>query len=66
MRNLSLIGIFVGALLLIVAVPHIDTLRVSVAGVASTPIPAIFATFLVLAAVGAIIGLVYGVARSSG
>ena len=65
MKGLSLIGIFLGVLLLIVAIPHLDTLHEGVvdAGVAA-PIPALFVVFLVLAAIGALMAFVLALARN--
>ena len=62
--GLPLIGIFLGVLLLIVAIPHIDTLHEGVvdAGVAA-PIPAIFVIVLVLCGIAAIVALVLALAR---
>lgn len=64
MQRLSLIGIFLGILLLLVAIPQIDALRVLVvdAGTAA-PIPAIFATFLVLTAIAVVGTFVFALAN---
>ena len=65
MKGLSLIGIFLGVLLLIVAIPHIDTLHEGVvdAGVAA-PIPALFVIVLVLCGIGALMAFVLALARN--
>lgn len=65
MRGLGVVGIFVGVLLLIVAIPTVVDLRVDVAGVASSPIPTFFAIFIGLIALAGVFALVLGLMRKN-
>lgn len=66
MARISLIGIFLGVVLLVIAIPHIDTIRTNIVTAAvDAPIPAIFAILLVLASLAAVVSLVLALANQN-
>ncbi len=64
MRVLGLIGTLLGAALLLLAIPAIDTSRSNVAAVASVNVGAMFAVVLVLVAIAIVFALVYALMHS--
>jgi len=64
MHLVAVLGVIIGVAILLVAIPHIDIARETIAGASSTSIAAIFGVFLVLSVVGVVFGIVHAIQRS--
>ena len=64
MHLMTVLGVIIGVAILLVAIPHVDVARETIAGASSTPIAAIFGVFLVLTVAGIITSVVTGILRS--
>jgi len=63
MNTLSILGVFVGIALLVLAIPHIDIARSGIQAVVSSPIASLVGILtLIMAVGGTLIALVYGLA----
>ena len=64
MHLMAVLGVIIGVAILLVAIPHIDSARETIAGATSTPIAAIFGVFLFLTVAGIVTGVVASLLRS--
>ena len=64
MHLMAVLGVIIGIAILLVAIPHIDIARETIAGATSTPIVNIFGVFLVLTVAGIVTGVVTSILRS--